>query len=342
MTDGGKTDIYLPHSIQKVPYIAAKNLYYNGTLYEWEKLDRTFENSITSLYLYDGNDYTLLTEVNIQSGLTEISDYAFSGIGSITSINIGGTVTKIGNSAFANCSSLTTAIVGDSVTELGNSVFANSGLVSLEIGTGLNKTGLSTFDTSSFRNVYYDGTVEDYCHIQFVTVMFSYASSPRFYIRDNSGDVSFNNHNYSLLTELVIPDSITAIGNGQFYKFEQLTSIEFGSGVTSIGRMAFQGCTGLTTLNVPSNVETCDWLAFSDCTSLTTATVEGIKEFNSTFAGCNKLEVVNANVLETYNNYSFEENSVRRINISSSETLKSDNLLSRFSPIMSIIYLLSF
>ena len=324
VTDGHKVDIYLPHTIKTLPSICAKNLYYNGNIYDWEKITRHINDSITALYLKDGEEYSLLTEVNLQDGLTSISAYAFSGINSISSFDIGGTITKIDNYAFADCNSLTSAIVGDSVVELGDGVFSNTGLVSLELGKGVKKTGLSTFDTTHFENVYYDGTVEDYCNIEIKTLMFGSSYSPHFYIRDNNGDITYNNNKYSLLTELVIPDSITSIGDGQFYKFEQLTSVTFGSGVTSIGRRAFEGCTGLTTINVPSNVTELGWLAFGDCTSLTTATVSGVKTFNSTFGGCTKLEVINADVLETFNNYSFDENSVRRVNISNSETLTSD------------------
>ena len=322
--DGRKVDIYLPHSITTLPSICAKNLYYNGTILDWEKINRQSVSSITSFYVKNGDEYTLLTEVNLQGGLTEISDYAFSGINSIASVNIGGTITKINNFAFMECSSMTNAIIGESVTELGDGVFSGSGLVNLELGKGLVKTGLSTFDTDSFRNVYYDGTIEDYCHIEFRTVMFNYATSPSFYLLDNSGDISFRDNNYSLLTELVIPDSVTTIGNGQFYKFTQLTSVTIGSGVTSIGERAFQHCEGITTINVPSNVFTLGRYAFSDCTSLTTATVSGVKVFDFAFSDCSKLTTISAPVLEEYNMASFDDSSIKRIDINNSETLTSD------------------
>lgn len=95
----------------------------------------------------------------------------------------------------------------------------------------------------------------------------------------------------SLVTEAVLPQSITRIGDQAFYKCNELTSVNFPSSVTYIGPLAFAS-TGLTSIEIPnlmteimtSCFATCKQLvsvklpntlitigdmAFGDCTSLT-------------------------------------------------------------------------
>jgi hypothetical protein len=55
--------------------------------------------------LYLNNE--LITELDIPSRVTEISDYAFSGCSGLTNITIPNSVTSIGESAFANCDNIT-------------------------------------------------------------------------------------------------------------------------------------------------------------------------------------------------------------------------------------------
>ena len=51
------------------------------------------------------------------------------------------------------------------------------------------------------------------------------------------------------ITNLVIPNSVTSIGNYAFYGCSGLTSITIPDSVTSIGEWAFANCSGLTDAN---------------------------------------------------------------------------------------------
>jgi hypothetical protein len=50
------------------------------------------------------------------------------------------------------------------------------------------------------------------------------------------------------LTSIVIPNSVTNIGERAFEDCDGLTSIEIPNSVTSIGKEAFYGCSGLTSI----------------------------------------------------------------------------------------------
>ena len=71
------------------------------------------------------------------------------------------------------------------------------------------------------------------------------------------------------LTSIDIPNSVTEIEEGTFWLCESLTSIDIPNSVTKIGRNAFMGCTSLTSIDIPNSVTEIGEVAFKDCTSLT-------------------------------------------------------------------------
>ena len=93
------------------------------------------------------------------------------------------------------------------------------------------------------------------------------------------------------LTSITIPDSVTSIGNSAFSRCTGLTSITIPSGVTSIGDYAFFYCTGLTSITIPSGVTSIGDRAFFGCTGLTSITIpDGVTSIGEdAFWGCSSL-----------------------------------------------------
>ena len=79
--------------------------------------------------------------------------------------------------------------------------------------------------------------------------------------------------NGTLITDLVIPDGVTSIGDGAFDGCSGLTSVTIPDGVTSIGDGAFYGCSGLTSVTIPDSVTSIGSYAFCDCSGLTSVTI---------------------------------------------------------------------
>ena len=169
-----------------------------------------------------------------------IGSYAFYNCKSLTSVAISNSVTSIGVQAFENCTSLTSVTIGDSVTSIGDRAFYNC--------TKLNKVNISS--------------IESWCKISFG----GYSSNPLYYAKN----LYLNDE---LVTDLVIPDSVTSIGDYAFYYCKSLTSVTIPNSVTSIGNSAFRNCTSLISVTIPNSVTSIGNYAFSSCTSLTSVTI---------------------------------------------------------------------
>ena len=158
-----------------------------------------------------------------------------------TSITLREDTLGIASYAFYECSGLTSITIPNSVTNIGDFAFLRC---------------------PNLTNIYYTGDIASWCGISGLGWLMLMSESMTLYIDGNK-----------LEGDLIIPDSVTSIGNQAFYGCTGLTSVTIPNSVTSIGLAAFSGCTGLTSITIPDSVTSIGFCAFENCSSLISITI---------------------------------------------------------------------
>ena len=233
-----------------------------------------------------------VTYNGIAYSVTSIGYGAFDYCSSLTSVTIGNSVTSIGNRAFEKCSSLTSITIPNSVTSIGEYAFRRSSLFSITIPNNVTSIGTLAFDCSSLTSVVWNAT--------------NYTSSAQYRFNnaiDSSQITSFTfgdsvKHIPAYLCDgmenlqsVVIPNSVTSIGEGTFYGCSSLTSITIPNSVTSVGGQAFESCYSLTSITIPNSITSIKERTFYGCPSLTSITIpNSVTSIGSNaFNGCSSI-----------------------------------------------------
>ena len=202
------------------------------------------------------SDCTSLTVVNASSPITKVGPSAFSGATNLTTIPDLGQVTEIGSYAFNECEDLTGPVDLSNVTEIGGHAFyeCNSLPGPIDLGS-VTKVGSYAF----YACYSLTGELDLSNLTEIPDSAFRFAGYWRegisLTLGPNLTSIGPTAFPYVPITELVLPESLTEIGNYAFDNCTRLTGrVEIPDSVTSIGKNAFSG-TAIETLTIGSGIE---------------------------------------------------------------------------------------
>ncbi len=190
-----------------------ENIYYNGMMDDWCDIEL-------------GNEYSNLMSYKVNLYMKD-SNNEYCEIANLSELIIPDSAINIGDYQFSNFDNIIQVVIPNNVISIGDYAFSECG---------------------SLENVYYEGTLEDWCNIKFSNEY----SNPMIYAQHMFMlDSNYEYYEITGITELVVPNKVTSIGNYQFYGFNNIKKVVVLDGVTSIGKYAFGRCSGLESITLP-------------------------------------------------------------------------------------------
>lgn len=154
------------------------------------------------------------------------------------------------------------------ITEIGSYAFCDCGNF-----TRTDITDIETWCNISFNNTYANPL--KYAHNLYLN-----GNLVTNLILPNSV-TSINDHVFEeclSLEHITIPDNVTSIGYSAFCNCMNLTSMILPNMIASIGKYAFYGCEKLNNITLPNSIRTIEYCAFSECHNLTNIYYNGTRE----------------------------------------------------------------
>ena len=264
-------------------------------------------NSITTIGSNTFNNCNSLTSIIIPNSVTSIGDSAFEYCGNLENVTIGSGVTTIGTNAFNECNNLTSVIfenttdwyhsdnedytdntLVDVTNESNNAVYLrnihpnywcrkntiNTTTNDIENAISELPAGLYTINTSGKINTTTIANIK--------AAIIDNSNAKIFLdLSNTTGLLELDSESFSgchNLTNIILPNSVTTIGDSAFHNCYNLKSIIIPYSVTSIGDSAFEYCGNLENVTIGSGVTTIGTNAFNECSNLTTINYKGTEE----------------------------------------------------------------
>ena len=257
---------------------------------------------------------------DVEYTLTEIGEYAFYECRDINSVIIPNTVTEIKDLAFFDVESLNSINIPYSVKKIGRLAFSGAGLTSIVIPNSVTEFGEYAFLGCSSLTKAEFASIEHLCSINFS----DYTSNPLFYAKhlyingEEIKDLVIPNSVTKIgenafigcggLTSVTISNSVTEIGGGAFEKCSNMTSVTIPNSVTKIGDRAFYWCHGLTSITIPNSVTEIGEKAFVECRFTSISIPESVTKIGSqAFLFCRNLTKAEFVSFEALYNIQFED-----------------------------------
>jgi len=238
--------------------------------------------SISDSAFYSCED---LTTVLLPDSLLSIGNYAFIYCNNLTNLTLPNSLTSIGADAFTCCHTLNTIIIPENVLTIGRWAFGNGANISIYCkAESKPKNWNNEWIYSDGATVYW-GFIGEYKDSLFNYILFNDGSANITKYIGNQKEItikpiSYNGNTYNVTTinpytfentdieKVVLPDTVTEIGNNIFEYCVNLKTVELSSSITKIPYNSFKNCLSLESIIIPEGVTIIESEAFFECMSL--------------------------------------------------------------------------
>ena len=190
---------------------------------------------------------TNLSLATLNNGIKNIGGNCFKDCESLITISIPGTVDSIGDNTFDGCTSLSSLTFAAGENELYIPYFSHSPLKTLRIGRNLKYAfgeDASPFkDKTTLTRVAFTGN--------FVTNLYN-----------NLFDGCTG------ITSISLPETLQSINGYAFRNCSKLSEIVVPEGVTTVGEHCFENCISLTSVSLPTTLKVLENHLFNNCNKL--------------------------------------------------------------------------
>ena len=254
--EAGSETLAIPADVTKISAGAFKNIKRFGKV-EFQKPaegESEVDLTICANAFYGSG----ITEIELPARLKSLETDVFNSCKSLTTVTFeqGYSYAAIPDNMFKDCSELTAVAVPDCVTSIGRSF---ERCKKLESVTFTDNSNLLTIDGFAFGSC---------------TMLKSFELPATVTALTTSTYGSAFNGCKALETFTFKGNKITELPTDTFYNCTKLNNLILPSSLTSIGNTVFKGCTGLTSITIPKNVRTIGTSAFEGCTNLGTLAFE--------------------------------------------------------------------
>ena len=192
-----------------------------------------------------------------EDGITGFGGWITSADKTITEVQIKENVFGISDGAFENCTNLKTVTVPENVACIGLGAFAgcdNLDSITLPfIGEKKDGSGATYFGHIFGAETYSKNATAVPASLKEVTLTNA----------EKIADRAF--YSCKTLKSIILPETVTILGENSFTNCRELTNFTIPSGVTSIGNYAFSSCFSLKTITIPKGVTDIGNYAFAGC-----------------------------------------------------------------------------
>ena len=267
----GLTSIYIPKSVTSLG---------QGAFSECTSLSKV-TLAMEKIPTYASSNFgNKVKEFVLEEGVKTIDSRAFAYSASMTSISIPSTVTSFGTDAFDGCIGLKRVDITDLNAWCKNAKYwsAKSNPLFYARKLYLNGEEVTTLDVPNSATAIRQYALEGCSSLKRINIT-NLATWCENGLRSKLEGKYRLYLNGKEVTDLVVPETVTTIGENAFNCCSGLTSAIIPNTVTTINNGAFRNCPKMKTLSIGKSVTSIGTEAFNGCTALNTVDLFAVRPF---------------------------------------------------------------